>query len=169
MLGSVRQPWRQLQARSLDVMRLKLKRQFRLEIELSGVPQKAIAIEGGLDESQMSRMLSDACLDSIRAHELPFVTREIGPGLMEWLAEQCGGVYTHAQDYQRCYQVGHALIGMLAHESGTLVQGLVGDFADGIWQNEEKAQRIPGLRRVAQIVDALLREAEASPEGSGHE
>ena len=150
----------QRQPEKLDTPKLKFKRRIRLELESSGVPHKAVAIEAGLDAGFFSRAIRDDHDEAIHAHSLPAITRELGPGLMEWLAGQCGGTYQHGADAQHIEAAPAVLIGLLAHHSGDTLQQLIQDLQDQDWTPAEKAARIPGLRKLHQIVESLLADAE---------
>lgn len=74
--------------------------------------------------------------------------------------EKCGGTYTHGSDAQHIEAAPAVLIGLLAHHSGDTLQQLIQDLQDQEWTPAEKAARIPGLRRLHQVVESLLVDAE---------
>ena len=148
------------QTRPLDPLRLKSKERLRKEVdpEISGQSQKAIAIDLRVDEAQLSRYLGDQYRDDIPAHKVPALTRSIGPGYMEWLGIQCGGVYHHGEQAPHCHQSVTTLIGLLAKQSGSVVQQLLQDLDKHLAVNNG----LPGLRRLKTIVEATIQEAEGA-------
>lgn len=99
----------------------------RLSIELvdSGIPKKALADELRLDQSQLSRILSDSCLDQMPLSRLPDLTAALGPGCMEWLAIQCGGRYVQMTEPVETHEDDQALAARLAGLSGQAVSVLL--------------------------------------------
>jgi hypothetical protein len=150
------------QGKADNLERLKLKARFRLEIESAGLPQKAVAIGAGIDEGHLSRLLNDSHGDALPAHKLPAITRELGPGLMEWIALQCGGVYVHGTEAQHIEAAPGVLTGMLAHEVGDVVQQVFQDMADGSWSADERMSRVAALRKVVLVAQSLLADAEGA-------
>ena len=153
---------RQNQPENLDrTMKFKFKRRLRLEIELAGGRQKPLAYETATDEGALSRMLSERCEDALPAHKLPAVTGELGPGTMEWLALQCGGVYHHGEEIHYLKSAPLALVGMLANLSGKSVQQLIQDFQDHQdWTQPERQADLPNLRKLRAVVETLIHDAE---------
>ena len=162
MVGSFSPSVNQCQGKSLDTPKLKFKRRIRMELDATGVPCKAVSIEAGLDPGFFSRAIRDEHDEAIHAHSLPAITRELGPGLMTWLAGQCGGTYQHGAEIGHIEAQPTVLIGLLAHESGDLIQQLIQDLADADWSPKERAARIPSLRKLHSIVESLLADAEGS-------
>lgn len=154
----------QPQPESLDPARASLKSRLRLEVESSGLPHKAIAIGIGMDQGQFSRVLSDEHKDALHAHTLPMLTRELGPGLIEWLAVRCGGTYIHGAEPCRT-EPPVVLIGLLAQQSGATVQQLIQQLEDHVWSPGECTRAIPGLRKLHNLVGDILHQAE---EGGAH-
>ena len=141
-------------------MRRKVKRRIRQELAITEMDQKAVAIGTSTDPGQFSRMLNDACDDSFPAHRIPALTRELGPGFMEWLALQCGGVYHHAEACHTLHASPLTLVGLLANYAGKSVQQLLQDFKDGVWTREERQADLPTLRKLRQVIDTLIADAE---------
>jgi hypothetical protein len=141
-------------------MKMKFKSRFRLELENTGLPHKALAFGAGIDQGQLSRMLADHHDEDLPAWRLPSVTRELGPELMEWLALQCGGTYSHGLVSAGPRLTVAVLLGQLAHQSGDCLQSLIQDMADAHWSQAEREVSIPGLRALREVVAALLRAAE---------
>ena len=141
-------------------MKFKLKQRLRLEIELAGGRQKPVAYAINYDDPAMSRVLSDRCEDSVPAHKMPALTLELGPGLMEWLAIQCGGIYHHGEEGLVLQETPLALVGMLAQLAGRTVQQIVQDFEDNVWSREERQANLPTLRKLKAVVDTLIQDAE---------
>ena len=158
MCSSVGRTSPQDQTRPLDPLRPKSKARLRHEVdpEISGQSQKAIAIDLRVDEAQLSRYLSDQYRDDIPAHKVPALTRSIGPGYMEWLGIQCGGVYHHGETAPHCHKSVTTLLGLLAKQSGTVVQQLLQDLGNHI----DKNQDLPGLRRLKTTVEELIADVE---------
>jgi len=148
------------QSRSVDSRKLKFKRRLRLEAELSGIPHKALAYGLATSDAQLSRYKGDQYPDSLHDYEIPDLTHELGPGFMEFLALQCGGVYTHGAAATSNQPPVAVLIGLLAKTSGDSVQQLVQALEDHDWSQEEKLASLPVLRKLYSIVGALLQDAE---------
>lgn len=151
-------PGQSNQARSYDPLKAKAKARLRFEIEAAGLPQKALAIGLRTSDAILSRILAEHCPDDLAAYKVPALTRELGPGYMEWLALQCGGVYHHGE----CQQSGQAvtvLVGLLAKQSGATVQELIQDLSDHEWSAQERQEALPGLRKLHAVIESLIREA----------
>ena len=101
------------QSRPIDPLKTKSKARLRLELEASGIPQKALAYGILTTEPLLSRILADHCPDDLPSYKIPAVTRELGPGYMQWMALQCGGVYHHGE-CPAVHQPVPVLIGLLA-------------------------------------------------------
>jgi len=148
------------QSRSVDSRKLKFKRRLRLEAELSGIPHKALAYGLATSEAQLSRYKGDQYPDSLHDYEIPGLTHELGPGFMEFLALQCGGIYTHGAAAASSHPPVAVLIGLLAKASGDSIQQLVQALEDQDWTSAEKVASIPVLRKLHSISGALLQDAE---------
>lgn len=81
-----------------------------------------------------------------------------GPALLEWIAIQCGDTYVPG--YNPMDLPVTSLIGLLAQHSGHTVNQLVKDLDDHVWTQDEKAKMLPGLRKLREIVDTLIFDAE---------
>lgn len=151
----------QSQSRTVDPLKLKSKARLRKEVdpELSGQSQKAIAIDLLISDPQLSRYMGDQYPDDLPAHKVPRLTRSVGPGYMEWLAIQCGGTYHHGE-YAPTSAPVPVLIGLLARQSGNTLQQLIQDLSDHEWTPAERQADLPGLRKLRDIVGALLHESE---------
>ncbi|MCE5282538.1 MAG: hypothetical protein LLG93_10595 [Deltaproteobacteria bacterium] len=106
-------------------------------------------------------MLNDKYQDAFPLHKLPAQVAEQGPGLIEFVAMQCGGTFVSSDPGPAAPGSLCDLIGLLAHQSGHTVQVLVQDLNDMVWSPEERLAAIPGLRKLRLVVDTLLTEAEA--------
>lgn len=149
----------QQQPESLDPARASMKSRLRFEVEASGLPHKAVAIGIGMDQGQFSRVLSDEHKDALHAHTIPMLTRELGPGLIEWLAVRCGGTYIHGAESCRS-EPPVVLIGLLARQSGATIQQLIQQLEDHAWSPGECRRSIPALRKLHDLVGDILRQAE---------
>lgn len=142
-------------------MKAKTKRRLRLEHELSGLSNKALAIGLNTAEAQLTRYEGEQYQDDLPVHKVPALTQEAGPGFMEWLALQCGGTYTHGHSTTAA---GHppitVLIGLLAKASGASIQEMVQALEDHDWSADERRDNLPGLRKLQAIVHTLVQEAE---------
>ena len=136
----------------------KFKSRLRLELELAGIPQKALAYATNTDEGQLSRILNDKYEDVFPAHKLPLLTREMGPGVMEWLAVQCGGIYSHGAEPPLIEGSLATLVGSLAAQAGECVKQLI--FVMESDHIHDKQEVIVGLRVLAQNIQSLLAHAE---------
>ena len=147
------------QSRTVDPLKIKSKARLRLELETAGIPHKALAYGINTPEAMLSRILADHCPDDLPSHKVPALTRELGPGYMEFLALQCGGVYHHGE-CPAARQSVSVLIGLLAKESGSTIHQLIQDLEDHAWSTEERQAQLPGLRKLEVIVRAIIQEAE---------
>lgn len=146
----------QCQGRVVDQLRLRSKARLRLEHELSGMPNKALAFDLCTPEAVLSRILSDQSPDDLPSHKVPLLTRAQGPGFIEWLALQCGGAYHHGEHAPHCHKSVTILLGLLAKQSGAVVQQLLQDLEDHLTSNQD----LPGLRRLKTIVEELISDVE---------
>lgn len=139
------------------VMKVKVKRRIRMELDLSGAPQRPVAIETGTDEGAFSRMINDRYEDAFPVHKVPALVRELGPGFMEWLALQCGGTYHHDETPHLMHTAPLALVGLLANTAGRTIQHLLTDIQD---HKDWNHQDLPNLRKLEAIIDTLIHDAE---------
>lgn len=140
--------------------RSKARLRFELDEDLCGLPKKNIAILLAFAPEQLSRCLGENYPDDLPAHKVPAVTRKIGPGYMEWLAEECGGVYHHGERPPHSHTSVTTLIGLLAKQGGSVVAQLLQHLNDHIWTLDERHQDVSGLRKLQSIVETLIRDAE---------
>jgi len=138
----------------------KVKHRLRLEIELAGIPQKALAIGAHLDEGQLSRMLNDKSEEALPAHKIPAVVQEVGPGFMEWLALQCGGIYTHGSEAVLLQGSLPTLVGNLAAQTGECVKQLITVMESHQVNVDTEKDVVAGLRQLALNIQTLLLHAE---------
>lgn len=148
------------QSRPVDPLKLKSKARLRLELELSGLPQKALAYGLPTTEPQLTRYLGEQYPDDLPSYKIPAVVRELGPGYMEWMAIQCGGVYRHGAQATRTDATTTALIGLLAKQGGAVIQQLLQHLEDHIWSEAERRKDVAGLRKMKTLLESLLSEAE---------
>lgn len=151
-------------SRSFDPLKGKAKARLRLEIAAIDLPHKALAIGLRTSDAQLSRILAEHCPDDLPAYKAPAVTRELGPGFMEWLAVQCGGTYIHNQSAPTNGETVSVLVGLLARQSGATVQELIQDMADHVWTPQERAEALPGLRKLGTVINCLIHQAEVAHE-----
>lgn len=151
----------QSQSRTVDPMKAKAKRRLRLEHELSGLSNKALAIGLNTSEAQLTRYEGEQYQDDLPAHKIPALTQELGFGYMEWLAMQCGGTYTHEHAAPASHPPIPILIGLLAKASGASIQQMIQALEDHDWFPEERRECLPGLRSLIVIIGAMVAEAEA--------
>lgn len=142
-----------------DAARAALKNRLRFEVAASGLPHKAVAIGIGMDQGQFSRVLSDEHKEALHAHSLPHLTRELGAGLMQWLALRCGGTYVHGLESAPS-EPPVVLLGLLARQSGSTLQQLIQQLEDNDWNPYERRAAVPALRKLHHLVSDLLQQAE---------
>jgi hypothetical protein len=160
MSSSVGSSAHQDQSRLIDPLKLKSKARLQLELAASGLPQKALAYGIRTSEAQMSRYLGDQSPDDLPSYKVPYLTTELGPGYMEWLAIQCGGVYHHGKQGHISHESVTTLIGLLAKQSGNVVQQLLQHLEDHIWSEKERLEDLPSLRKLQAIIQSLVQDAE---------
>jgi hypothetical protein len=156
MCRSVGSASHQNQQRSIDHLKLKFQARFRLEVQASGIPQKALAFDIGTDDAKVTRYLSDQYPDDLPLWRIPLVTASVGPGLMEFTAIQCGGTYHHGEHAPHCHESVMVLVGLLAKQSGAAVQQLLQDIDTHL----TAAKDLPGLRRLKGTLEALIADVE---------
>ena len=138
----------------------KFKRRIRFELEATGVPEKAIAVEAKLDPGFVSKAVKAGAQEAFHIHTLPAITRELGPGLMEWTAIQCGGTYIHGMEARHIEAAPTALMGMLAHNSGEVLQQMLQALQDGKIDAGEYASLLPVLRKLHLVIESPQADAE---------
>ena len=145
-------------SRFIDPLKLKLKARLRTETDpnLCGQAQKAIAYDLRTSEAQLTRYLGDQYPDDLPAHKVPHLTRSTGPGYMEELARLCGGVYHHGEHAPHCHQSVIVVIGLLAKQSGAVIQQLLQDINTHLNQKDD----LPGLRKLRILVEELIADVE---------
>lgn len=143
---------RQPQRRALDQARLRLKRQMQAEVLGCGLAHAAIARGMGYDEGQFSRLLSDSYPDTLPASALPAWTREVGPGLQEWLAEQTGHALV-ADDPHTDRDAGD-LTAAIARGAGQVVALLIQARQDGAVSQAERELVWPELQKLIHQLEA---------------
>lgn len=139
----------------------RFKRQQRIFLELSGRSQKAIAMGMGVPSATITRWISDAYPDSMGGHHFPDWTREVGPELEDWSAEQndLGDDITAMEA-----QPPLTLAGLLAVAAGKEVGQIIQDIQAG-WDPRTRANDVVGLHKIRIIVDALIAESEGRSAG----
>ena len=126
-------------SRSIDPLKLKLKARLRTETDpnLCGQAQKAIAYDLRTSEAQLTRYLGDQYPDDLPAHKVPHLTRSTGPAPHQ-------------------HQDVVVVIGLLAKQSGAVVQQLLQDITTHLTQKED----LPGLRKLRTLVETLIADVE---------
>lgn len=137
-----------------DVLRKQLRAEgrkiLRVDLELCGRPRKAILHLLALNESQLSRILSDEADASFPSELLPLWTEGIGPRYSEWLRLQMPDA-----PCSQCDENPLVLAGLLAKAIGDDLQALTADVAkDGVW--DDRIRQLPGLFKARAFVDALI-------------
>lgn len=152
----------QSQSRSIDPLKLKSKARLRYETdeEVCGRNKKAIAYELRTSDAQLCRYLGDGYADDLPAHKVPLLTREVGPGYIEWLAREAGGTYHHGEQALVSRESVTTLLGLLAKQSGQVVQQLLQHLEDHIWSEKERLADLPSLRKLQTILQNLVQDAE---------
>lgn len=162
MPTSMGSPAPQDHSRAIDPLKLKLKARLRAETDpnICGQAQKAIAYDLRTSDAQLTRYLGDQYPDDLPAHKVPHLTRSTGPGYMEELARLCGGVYHHGEHAPHLHQDVVVVIGLLANQSGKVVQQLLQDLNKHLNQKED----LPGLRKLRTLVETLIADVEGGGE-----
>lgn len=142
----------QAQRRAIEAARLRTKLQQQAEVLGSGVAQAAIARGMGQDPAQVCRWLSADYSDSMPLWALAMWTREVGPGLLEWAAEQAG--YSLVTDDPRTEAEAGDLTSAIARDSGNLIAQLVEARRDGIITQAEREQIWPLIQRLLHELQA---------------
>jgi hypothetical protein len=148
-------------SRSIDPLKLRSKARLRFETEeeVCGQHKKAISFELRTSDAQLTRYLGDQYGDDLPAHKVAYLTRGVGPGYMEWLARESGGVYHHGESGPPCHESVKEMIGLLAQQSGNVIQQLLKHLDKHIAKRED----LPGLRKLRAIVEEVI----AIEEGGG--
>lgn len=140
-------------AHAIDPQRKALKRVLRHALDEAGIPQKALAIECGVDSALVCRWLSDHDQDVPGPIHFPAITRELGPALIEWLNVRCG-----YDPYEPPHETAGLpdLTGSLAAQGGKAVQQLIQALADGNLSTDERAALQPDLYRLRATLNGIL-------------
>lgn len=139
--------------------RERFKRQVRLEVELAEFKVEAAAHEMDCDPSLISHWGGERGCD-MPAWRLVRWTRTFGTGLMEWLALQCGGSFVHGQDPAPTASP-MVLVGLVARQSGLTIQQILQSLQDREWSASERQADLPRLRKLRDLVDQLIQQADA--------
>jgi hypothetical protein len=137
----------------IDPQRKAIKRVLRRALDEFDVPQKALAAECGVDTSLVCRWLSDLEPDLPSVLHLPAITREVGPGFLEWINLRC-----HFETMPPPHEPAGlpALTGSLAAQGGKAVQQLIQALADGNLSTDERAALQPDLYRLRATLNGIL-------------
>lgn len=129
---------------------LAVKRHMRITLDALGISQKAIAIDLGVDQGHMSRMLSHESRESLPAHLIPAWVDVTGDAsILDMLRERC------ADTPARMAMETPSLIALLSKQAGGAVSQLIQANEDGILTEEERRQLGPEIARLLQTVQTL--------------
>ncbi|BDU72348.1 hypothetical protein [Mesoterricola silvestris] len=146
------------QPENFEESRIKrFKRRLNQETVLCGRERKAIATDMQCSQSSLSIWL-DHGRGSMPVHWLPEWTREVGPGLLSWIAKENGYslVQETAGEPVPVMDAGQ-LMALIALHHGKAMAGMIQAREDGVITEQEKRDVFPDLQR-------LIRELEAQAE-----
>jgi hypothetical protein len=133
---------------------------MRLQLELSGVPRKVLAEELGADDVRLCRWLNDNYPDRFPADLLPVWTREVGPGLLNWIARETGRELV-ATDAALGLIEGDPvhLVALISRHSGATVAQTLEDIASGgQWDGQERKKALHAFLRLQALINGLVDE-----------
>lgn len=145
----------------------RLKRQARLQLEQSGIPRKALAEDLYTDETRLCRWLNDDYRDRFPADLLSAWTRELGPGLLSWIARDCGYdlVATDPRKFHPANDDPVQLVALIARHSGiTISETIEAISSGGMWTAEEKRHALSAFTRLQFLVNELVEELQREEE-----
>ncbi len=147
-----------------EILRKQLRKEgrriLRIELELCGRPRKAILDQLALNESQLSRILSDDADASFPSDLVPIWTEAIGPRYAEWLRLQTPDTPSQATTEDPL-----VLVGLLAKAVGDNTQAMTADIAmDG--RMDDRQAHLAGLFKVRAYADSLIAIAQSDPAAS---
>lgn len=139
--------------------RRKFKERMQLSVLSSRRPRKAIAEDMGVCEASLSDWLDVGKRSSKPAHHLAAWTREVGPGLLRWIARENGlGLVTEAGTAGPVEMADPGLLlALISIHHGMLMGQIIQAREDGIIDDRERAEIWPEIQR-------LIRELEAEAE-----
>lgn len=135
-----------------------LKRTMALEILLSHRERKAIAADMPCCQATLSDWLNEGKPAGMPVWWLPAWTREVGPGLLRWIAKE-NGLALVDQDEAGPVEVTDSaqLLALISHHHGHVLALIIQAREDGVIDDQERDAIWPDICR-------LIRELEAEAE-----
>lgn len=138
--------------------RKRFKEMMLLQILLSRRERKAIADDMRISQGLLSDWLNEKTRESMPAHWLDAWTREVGPGLLAWVAKENGFQLVRNEDAPPTAVIdGSQLLALIAKHCGCLVAAVIQAREDGIIDDDERRQVYPEFMR---LIGELEAEAE---------
>ena len=136
----------------------RFKKRQSLELMLSNRERKAIAPAFPVSVASLSDWLNEDRPAAMGGQWLPAWTREIGPGLLRWLAKEAGYDLVEAGELGPVPVTDSAqLLALICTHHGRLVGQIIQAREDGSIDGQERAEIWPEITR-------LIRELEAEAE-----
>ncbi len=160
MQSNLAVPLGQNQTEDFDFDRRKrLKRQMALEILLSRRERKAIAADMPISEGLLSKWLKEGRPDAMPAHWLDAWTREVGPGLLAWIAKESGHAVVDQEGTpdETAGLDSAQLLSLICRHHGSVMALIIQAREDGVIDEHEKPE-------IWTEIQKLIRELEAEAE-----
>jgi len=137
----------------------KLKHRMNLELLLSGRERKAIAPDLPASQATLCDWLKEGKPSVMGAHWLPAWTREVGPGLLRWIAKEAGYGLVD-QDEAGPVEVTDSaqLLALISAHHGHVLAMIIQAREDGIIDDDERGAIWPDI---CLLIRELELEAEA--------
>ena len=136
----------------------KCKNRMNLELLLSQRERKAVAPDMKISEASLCDWLMEGKNCAMGVHWLPAWTREVGSGLLRWIAKEAGyGLVDEDEAGPVEITDSAQLLALIAQHHGHVMALIIQAREDGIIDEQEKASVWPEICR-------LIRELEAEAE-----
>lgn len=146
---------------NLEVFRRQIRKNFKarmnMEIALCQRERKAIGADMGISQATLSDWLSEGKIESMPAHMLPAWTREVGRGLLSWVARENGLDLVDREDSAPEVTDAGQLLGLISIHHGKVMALILQARIDGVIDDAERQAIWTEIQR-------LLREIEMEAE-----
>lgn len=136
----------------------RFKKRMAMEVMLSRRERKAIAEDIPISQASLSDWMNTGKAAAMPTWWLPAWTREVGPGLLRWIAKEAGYGLVDEDEAGPVEVVDSAqLLSLIAQHHGRVMALIIQAREDGLIEEQEKAAIWPEICK-------LIRELEAEAE-----